>query len=232
MATPKKEGMELTIEQIVRILRKEQIDYDQSKYLFKKVREALGLRPPRGRSKSQAVKRLASAELEAFMDQARRSSASRLLMMKTLYEGAFRVNEFTSLMATDIRLDECIIVVREGKGDKRREVPITPELANMLALHLKERKHGPLFPAPSGKPYSDRRIQQIVSDLAALASIDMKVTPHTLRHTRATVMAEAGMPKDLIQGFLGHEKPETTEIYTRTAALPLKKEFKKIFGKK
>ncbi|HMB93907.1 MAG TPA: tyrosine-type recombinase/integrase [Rhodothermales bacterium] len=52
-----------------------------------------------------------------------------------------------------------------------------------------------------------------------------RVPPHILRHTRATLLAEGGMSKDLLQIFLGHEKPETTEIYTYTAALDMRRGF-------
>ena len=71
-----------------------------------------------------------------------------------------------------------------------------------------------------------RRIQQLVSGVAEEAEITKRVTPHT----RATLLVEHGMSKDLLQAFLGHEKPETTQIYTRTAALDMQRGFEEAVG--
>ncbi|MFT6002830.1 MAG: integrase/recombinase XerD, partial [Flavobacteriales bacterium] len=60
------------------------------------------------------------------------------------------------------------------------------------------------------------------------AGIKLDITPHTLRHTRATLLAEDGLEKDLLAKFLGHSKTETTEIYTNTANLKLNEKFREI----
>ena len=75
--------------------------------------------------------------------------------------------------------------------------------------------------------YSPRMIQHLVKQITKQARLQIQVSPHILRHTRATLLAEAGMSKDHLQIFLGHEKPETTQIYTRTAALDMKNAFQK-----
>jgi len=151
------------------------------------------------------------------------------LMMQTLFETGTRVNEFTSFNAEDIYFEELRMIVQEGKGSKRREIPIDEGLGRLLATHLTKRKSGPLFRSQRGKRFSDRRIQQIVEDIAEDANIlSIKVTPHSLRHTRLTFLSEDGMGKDYIQQFAGHESTETTEIYTKTAALDLDREFRKL----
>lgn len=53
----------------------------------------------------------------------------------------------------------------------------------------------------------------------------LDVAPHALRHTRTTFLAEDGMAKDFLQVFLGHEQPDTTQIYTNTAAIDTQKAF-------
>lgn len=63
-------------------------------------------------------------------------------------------------------------MVGEGKGDKRRKVIISTELAGMLLLHLGDRKSGLLFRSRQGEAYSDRRIQQLVAQVTTAAGIE------------------------------------------------------------
>lgn len=108
-------------------------------------------------------------------------------------------------------------------------MPIEEHLARLLSTHLKERKTGPIFRTQRGTRFTNRRIQQIVKEIAEAAAISsIEVTPHTLRHTRATFLAEDGMGKDHLQVFLGHDLPGTTQIYTKTAAIDTDKEFRKV----
>ncbi len=77
--------------------------------------------------------------------------------------------------------------------------------------------------------FSNRRIQQIVKEIARAAQISsIEVTLHTLRHTRATFLAEDGMSKDHLQVFLGHDLPGTTQLYTKAAAIGTDREFRKV----
>ena len=102
----------------------------------------------------------------------------------------------------------------------------------LLSTHLKERKTGPVFRSQRGSRFTNRRIQQIVKEIAQLADIrSIEVTPHTLRHTRATFLAEDGMGKDHLQVFLGHELPNTTQVYTHTAAINTQEAFRKATSK-
>ena len=203
--------------QIARLLRKAGLEtYDQTKHVFREVRKELDLRPGKRRGRD-TVKRLSVEELRAFLKAAQRRKPQDALMMQTLYETAVRVSEFTALQADDLMYDQRRLVVRRGKGDKRREVIISPELATMLRLHLNDRRSGPLFRSQRGGSYSDRRIQHIVEEVAAAAGIGSRVSPHTLRHTRATLLTEAGMTREELGPLLGHEKSDTTDIYTKTA---------------
>ncbi len=111
------------------------------------------------------------------------------------------------------------------KGDKARDVPILRSLGNELRLHLRGRYTGYLFPSPRGGHYSKRRVQQIVKEVATVAGIRKNVYPHLLRHTIAQVLADRGMPENLLQQFLGHESPETTQVYYE----PLRSHVKRAF---
>ncbi len=211
--------------QMTKAFTKANINYSQSQEIIKQVRKNLGLKP--SKKKTGTVKRLSRNEYQRFINASYEKSPLVGLMMQTLFETACRVDEFVNLQADDIYFEELKMVVRSGKGDKRREVPIELHLSRQLAGHLDTRKTGPIFRNRKGKPFSARRIQQIVKELAASAEIhSIEVTPHTLRHTRATFLAEDGMSKDALQVFLGHELGETTEIYTHTAAIDVGRAFR------
>ena len=209
---------------IAKKFAKENVSYSQSQYIFKEVRKKLELKPEK--KKKGTVKRLSRREYQDFINAAYEKSSKVGLMMQTLYETAARVDEFTSLNANDVYFNELRIVIRSGKGDKRREVPIEEHLGRLLSTHLKDRKSGPIFRTRRNERYTNRRIQQIVKEIAGRAKIySLDVTPHTLRHTRATFLAEDGMAKDYLQVFLGHDQPDTTQIYTATAAIDTQKAF-------
>ncbi|MEL6256249.1 MAG: site-specific integrase [Bacteroidota bacterium] len=214
------------IQLIAKNFAKNNISYTQSQYIFKQVRKKLELKPTK--PTKGTVKRLSRKQCQVFLDKAYEKSPLNGLMMQTLFETAARVDEFTALNADDIYFEQLRIIIKSGKGGKRREVPIEQNLARLLATHLEERKTGPLFRTQRQGRFSNRRIQQIVKEIANNAQITaIEVTPHTLRHTRATFLAEQGMSKDHLQIFLGHEQPQTTQIYTQTAAIDTDREFRK-----
>ncbi|WP_170110673.1 tyrosine-type recombinase/integrase [Flavilitoribacter nigricans] len=226
MDTP---GFKHIINLIAKNFAKENITYSQSQYIFKEVRKKLELKPEK--KNRGTVKRLSRKEYQNFINAAYEKSSQTGLMMQTLFETAARVDEFTSLNADDIYFGELRIIIRSGKGNKRREVPMEEHLTRLLSTHLKERKTGPIFRTQRGTRFTNRRIQQIVKEIAESADISsIEVTPHTLRHTRATFLAENGMSKDHLQVFLGHDLPGTTQIYTKTAAIDTDREFRKITG--
>lgn len=219
------EHLKPAIKEIVKVLRKYGMDYEQTAYVFKQARKQTQLRPKK-RQKKGTVERLSEEEINRFLDQAYGRKPKIGLMMSTLYQTAARVSEFVALEIRDVYADEQRIVIRKGKGDKRREVPIVQELARKLQIHIGQRKSGPLFLTLRQKAYSQRMVQHLTKEIALEAELQHKVSPHILRHTRATLLAEAGMSKDHLQIFLGHEKPETTQIYTHTAAIDMKKAFR------
>ena len=110
-------------------------------------------------------------------------------MMQTLLETGTRVSEFVALRVEDVSLAERVVTIEEGKGGKRREVPIHPELARLLVLHIGRRRAGPLFPSrekgagPHPHIYTRQRIGQVVHEVADAAGI-----------TKRLYMTGLGMP--------------------------------------
>ena len=124
----------------------------------------------------------------------------------------------------DMDLNDNTAIVRSGKGGKDRMVVICGHTSKDISSYIKVRKHASeyLFPGPSGRPLCNRYVQQIVIRCAKTAGIKKRVTPHTLRHTFATHLLDAGIDIRTIQILLGHEFLETTQIYTHVSALKLR----------
>src|SRR3954469_4633920 len=130
---------------IAALLAREGLDYLQTKAVFKAARQKAGLKAPKARKSSPA--RLSLEEELRFIDQAYARGGQLGLLMPTLLETRTRVSELTALRVEDVSLAERVVTIEDGKGGKRREVPIRAELARLLALHIGKRRAGPLFPS-------------------------------------------------------------------------------------
>ena len=158
-------------------------------------------------------------------------------MMQVLLETGTRVSEFVALRVEDVSLVERVVVIEDGKGGKHREVPIRPELARLLALHIGRRRSGPLFVSrqrrADGRPpaFTRQRIGQIVRQIAHGTGISKRIYPHLLRHTMATRLLAIGMDITDVQKFLGHEDIATTRIYAETSVAMLRRKFDRVTEK-
>jgi integrase/recombinase XerD len=214
---------------IAAILAREGVDYLQSKAVFKAARQKAGLTAPPDRH--GGIDRLTLEEELRFIDQAYAKGGRTGLMLQTLLETGARVSELVQLRIEDVSLAERVVVVRRGKGGKRREVPIRRELAQLLQLHIGSRRAGPLFPSrqkgsgPVPHVLTRQRVGQVVREVARAASIAKRVYPHLLRHTMATRLLTLGMEITDVQRFLGHEDLATTRRYAETTAAVLQRKF-------
>lgn len=214
---------------VASILVREGVDYAQSKAVFKAARQRAGLRAPAERR--GGVDRLTVEEELRFLDQAYAQGGRTGLMLQTLLETGARAAELVQLRIEDVSLAERVITIQHGKGDKRREVPIRRELAQLLRLHVGTRRAGPLFASrqqgsgPTPHMLTRQRIGQIVRGVACSAGITKRVYPHLLRHTVATRLLALGMDITDLQRFLGHESIATTRHYAETTAATLQRRF-------
>jgi len=214
---------------IAAILAREGVDYLQSKAVFKAARQKAGLSAPPDRRGN--IDRLTVEEELRFIDQAYAKGGRTGLMLQTLLETGARVSELVQLHVEDVSLAERVVVIRRGKGGKRREVPIRRELAQLLQLHLGSRRAGPLFPSrqkgsgPVPHVLTRQRVGQVVREVARAASISKRVYPHLLRHTMATRLLTWGMEITDVQRFLGHADIATTRRYAETTAALLRRKF-------
>lgn len=144
-------------------------------------------------------------------------------ILETMYSCGLRVSELTSLLLTNLYLEVEFIKVR-GKGDKERLVPIGGEAIKHIELykdhvrvHLPAIKKGNediLFLNRRGAALSRIMIFLIIKDLALKAGLSKDIHPHTLRHSFATHLVEAGADLRAVQQMMGHKSITTTEIYT------------------
>ena len=214
---------------IATILVREGVDYAQSKAVFKAARQRAGLRAPVERR--GGVDRLTVEEELRFLDQAYAQDGRTGLMLQTLLETGARASELVQFRIEDVSLAERVVVIRHGKGDKRREVPIRRDLAQLLRLHIGTRRAGPLFASrqqgtgPTPHVLTRQRVGQIVREVANAAGITKRVYPHLLRHTVATRLLALGMDITDLQRFLGHESIATTRLYAETTAATLQRRF-------
>ena len=138
------------------------------------------------------------------------------VIIQIMYGAGLRLSEVINLNWKDIGFQRNIIHIKSAKGRKDRIVMLSPKLKkNLIKLSLK--KEGLIFLNNRNKKYNPRTIQSIVSKSAKLASINKKVTPHTLRHSFATHLLENGTDIRYIRDLLGHSSIRTTMIYTHVS---------------
>jgi integrase/recombinase XerC len=174
------------------------------------------VRAPRRPRKLAAF--LPADELEALLEAGGANARDRAVL-ELLYATGLRVSELAALRLDDVDRTERLVRV-VGKGGKPRVVPFGAEAAAALEAYLAERgpAPGPLFRNPRGGPLSARTVRERVRRRARAAGLARRVTPHTLRHTFATHLLDAGADLRLIQDLLGHRRLATTQRYTHVAA--------------
>ena len=129
--------------------------------------------------------------------------------------------ELVNIRISDIDGTRKVLTIRQGKGGKDRAVPLSDKLLQYLRDYWHSCVDKPttwLFPgSETDKPLGMRWVQKIVSDHAHKAGIKKRVSPHTLRHSYATHLLEAGVNVRVIQFLLGHRNLRATAVYMHVA---------------
>lgn len=139
-------------------------------------------------------------------------------IVEVLYSTGLRVTELVSLRIGDLFFGEGYIRI-VGKGDKQRIVPIGAVARDKIQLYMELRRakspsETTLFLNNRGTPLTRVMVFNIIKQAAYVAGIDKQISPHTLRHSYATHLVEAGANIRQVQELLGHESISTTEVYT------------------
>ena len=138
------------------------------------------------------------------------------LMIQIMYSAGLRASEIINLRWNDIDFNRNIIHLKLAKGNKDRIVMLSPKVKKQLNFFDIE-KNGSVFNSNRNKKYSLATIEKVVSNAAKKAGIKKRVTPHSLRHSFATHLLEKGIDIRYIRDLLGHERIETTMIYTKVS---------------
>ncbi len=166
---------------------------------------------------------LSRDEVRALLKAAKRGR--NRLLLQFIYSSGVRVSEAVNMKLENVNFKEHMAKVKSGKGDKDRIIILSKNWCVSAKEYVEKKKaKSPwLFSKKNGKPVSADTIQRIVRKAAADAGIQKEVTPHTLRHSFATHLLEAGENIRKIQELLGHSNLNTTQIYTHVSTEQLKK---------
>jgi site-specific recombinase XerD len=151
-----------------------------------------------------------------------------LVLLALTYDTGARVSEIINVKFEDIRFSNPPIITLTGKGEKSRIVPLLPQTIGYInsyiercGINLRESQRKYLFTNRSGEKYTRAGIKYIldkyvnVAKIAEPLKIPKKVSPHTLRHSKAMHMLQSGVNIVYIRDVLGHEHLNTTERYAR-----------------
>ena len=185
---------------------------------------------------------LSQKQIESLLeapDMSKDSGIRDRAMLETMYASGLRVSELCNLKLSEISLQQKIIKVMHGKGNKQRSVPISSFALEYLEKYLEgprkrflDGKSSPyVFLNRQGKPITRIYFFKKVKDYAQEVGIDVNVSPHTLRHCFATHLLENGAELRAVQEMLGHAHLSTTQIYTHVSSKRIISAYDRLFGK-
>lgn len=160
----------------------------------------------------------------------------RVMIQTFIYTGMRRA-EAAVLAVEDIDWDDNLLLVREGKGNKQRLIPITQELSIHLKNLIGERLSGPVFQNKYGKQLSVRQVNRIVANAGKMAGIENpnpkheNITCHLFRHTFARLWKAQQGSIESLSAILGHKSVSTTwDIYGKESMEDIQQNYNKTIG--
>ena len=214
---------------LVRVLRPQHPDYHYLKKVFQHTRELLAMGAAPLPKRFPAL--LTDVELVAFYEtiwQARQ--LTHAIMLKLLLFTGMRNAELVQLRPSDIDLETCQVRVTQGKGRKDRAVLFPTSFRGELAQYLaRQQAQGTtyLFESTRHRPYSTRRLRQLVKHYALAAGITKQVYPHLFRHQLITYLTRRGIISPKLQLLSGHTTEQSLAIYRALALSDVAEEYEK-----
>lgn len=151
-------------------------------------------------------------------------------MLELMYASGLRCSEVVNLQIANIDFNQMLLLIH-GKGNKDRYVPFHEYAAKWLFKYIEEARknlmiknegHNFVFVNKFGNPLTNRGVEDIVDRITQTYDPTKKIHPHTLRHSFATHLLNAGADIRTVQELLGHENLSTTQIYTHISKDHLK----------
>lgn len=193
------------------------------------------IHPPK--PKKQLPKALSIDEVNRLLEVPDTSTVLGLrdkAMLELLYATGMRVSELISIEMSDLHL-ELGFLQTIGKGNKQRIIPIGQEATNWIHNYLtyarplledEKKLSNVLFLNHRGGPFTRQGFWKNLKKIVQTAMITKEVSPHTLRHSFATHILEAGADLRIVQELLGHSDISTTQIYTHITNERMKEIYK------
>lgn len=179
-------------------------------------------RVPRNRGRRYPADPPTAAETVALMQACPDTPHGRRLraLIALLWRSGLRIHEALVLIESDLNPKTGAIVVRRGKGGKRRIVGMDPWGWQQVAPWLEERVRYPVGPVfcvltgpTAGRAWSDSQVRVELKRLARRAGLRKRIAPHQLRHALAVDLVREGTPVHLLQRQLGHSNLSVTTTY-------------------
>lgn len=168
--------------------------------------------------------------IEDSIDLSKAEGARNRAIIEVLFSCGLRVSELVNMKLSDLYLEDRVLLVR-GKGNKERLVPVSNKAIADLKRWFFDRNLMKIKPGEDDYVFLNRRgahltrtmILIIVKRQAEEAGIKKTISPHTFRHSFATALLQGGADLRSIQAMLGHEKIDTTLVYTHISNEQLRK---------
>lgn len=168
--------------------------------------------------------------IEDSIDLSKAEGARNRAIIEVLFSCGLRVSELVNMKLSDLYLEDRVLLVR-GKGNKERLVPVSNKAIADLMRWFFDRNLMKIKPGEDDYVFLNRRgahltrtmILIMVKRQAEEAGIKKTISPHTFRHSFATALLQGGADLRSIQAMLGHEKIDTTLVYTHISNEQLRK---------
>src|SRR5215213_7068922 len=178
------------------------------------------------REVARPPKWLEKRDVDRLIREAERGGSKRdLAIVQLLRHTGLRVGELVALQVGDAETSERkgAVVVRSGKGGKQRTVPLNLDARRAIAAYTEVRPQVPsrqLFISQRGEGLQAQAVENLVKKYARRVGLE-EVTPHTLRHTFGKSLIDAGIDLGTVATLMGHERLDTTALYTQPGARDL-----------
>lgn len=156
-------------------------------------------------------------------------------ILETLYSAGLRVSELVGINTGDLDLRGGLVRVR-GKGKRERLAPLGSYAIKAINAWMKKRKpakgqskaeESAVFLNKFGKRLTTRSVARMLEKYLKITCLDLRTSPHTLRHSFATHLLDSGADIRSVQELLGHKSLVTTQIYTHVSTAGLREAYEK-----
>ena len=175
------------------------------------------------RPKQNQREPLSTAEIKQLFEAS--DSLKQTALLHIFYSCGLRRSEGEALNINDVHFKNQLLYVREGKGAKRRVVPVTAQVSKDLEGYYLQERTGDIankaadeqafFLNKIGNRMSGDQLNKLLKGLVGKAEVQAEITLHHLRHSIATHLLQSGMGMEYVRDFLGHGFLETTQLYAK-----------------